>query len=170
MGVSMSNDVCGYVHPSPSPDAWTAVDDYILESELGIFKITSAELFNYPPDFLPSKGTFVFLIGDRPGYPNATYLTDYDEYDPLTSDIGFPSKSQDRVAILLEAITEIASICKAEKIVFSISDSSQIEAVRRINMSDLYEVVLSDFEKHQAPPDTLYEVFCGDVCSDVVKR
>ncbi len=158
----MSNDVCGYVHPPLSPETWAVVERYILDSELGLFKISSAELFNYPAEFSPREGAFVFLIGDRPGYPNATYLTDYDEYDPVTSDIGFPHRPQDRVKLLLKTIGEIASICKAETIVFSISDSSQIETVKRIDASDMYKVVMSDFEKHQGPPDTLYDVSFRD--------
>ncbi|WP_395609740.1 hypothetical protein [Pseudomonas sp. B22129] len=157
----MSNDVCGYVFPPPSPDAWTALDKYISESDLGIFKISSSELFNYPPYLLPSEKTFVFLIGDRPGYPNATYLTDYNQYDPLYSDIGFPSDPIERVEILLAAIFEIISICNSKKIVFSISDSSQIETIKQVDISDVADVVLSDFKRVQAPPDTLYEVFIG---------
>lgn len=45
-GVIMSNDVCGYVHPPLSTDTWAVVERYILDSELGLFKISSAELFN----------------------------------------------------------------------------------------------------------------------------
>lgn len=157
----MSNDVCGYVFPPPSPDAWVALDKYISESDLGIFKISSAELFNYPPQLLPSEETFVFLIGDRPGYPNATYLTDYNQYDPLYSDIGFPGDPVERVKILLAAIFEIVAICECKKLVFSISDSSQIEAIKQVNFSCVVDVVLSDFERAQAPPDTLYEVSIG---------
>ncbi|WP_124369148.1 MULTISPECIES: hypothetical protein [unclassified Pseudomonas] len=154
----MSNDVCGYVFPPPSPDAWVALDKYISESDLGIFKISSAELFNYPPQLLPSEETFVFLIGDRPGYPNATYLTDYNQYDPLYSDIGFPGDPVERVKILLAAIFKIIAICECKKLVFSISESSQIEVIKKIDVFSIVDVVLSDFERAQAPPDALYEV------------
>lgn len=52
----MSNDVCGYVHPPLSPETWAVVERYILDSELGLFKISSAELFNYPAEFSPREG------------------------------------------------------------------------------------------------------------------
>ncbi|WP_232109210.1 hypothetical protein [Pseudomonas poae] len=52
----MSNDVCGYVHPPLSPETWAVVERYILDSELGLFKISSAELFNYLAEFSPREG------------------------------------------------------------------------------------------------------------------
>lgn len=48
-----------------------------------------------------------------------------------------------------------------KKLVFSISDSSQIEAIKQVNVFCVVDVVLSDFERAQAPPDTLYEVSIG---------
>ncbi len=157
----MSNDVCGYVCPAPSLESWMALEKYISKSKLGIQRIRSSELFNYPSEFTPDIDTFIFLIGDRPGYPNATYLTDYNEYDPDFSDIGFPCHPKDRVKMLLGAIGDIFSICKSEKICFSITDSSQVEVVKRICFSEMFDVVIADFEKYQAPPDTLYEVRRG---------
>lgn len=42
--------------------------------------------------------------------------------------------------------------------VVSLNECEQIETVKKIQLSDLYEVIHADFEKYQAPPDTLYEI------------
>jgi hypothetical protein len=42
--------------------------------------------------------------------------------------------------------------------VVSLNECEQIETIKKIHLSDLYEVIHADFEKYQAPPDTLYEI------------
>lgn len=39
--------------------------------------------------------------------------------------------------------------------VVSLNECEQIEIIKKIH---LYEVIHADFEKYQAPPDTLYEI------------
>lgn len=111
-------------------------------------------------DFEPADNTYIFLIGDRPGCPNATYLTDYCQYDPISSydDIGFPANPGDRLDILLTVLQDIFNISGANKMVIALTECNQIETVKKIKFSELYNVIHADFEECQAPPDTLYEI------------
>ena len=101
---------------------------------------------------------FLFFIGDKLGYPNATYLIDYNEYDPEFSDIGFPSGAKERLKILLDTLTDIIRITNSKRMVVAMTECNQIETVKKINFSDFYDEVYKDFEKYQAPPDTLYDI------------
>ncbi|MCV6395342.1 hypothetical protein OFL29_33545, partial [Pseudomonas aeruginosa] len=61
-----------------------------------------------------SEKDFIFLIGDAPGYPNATYLIDYEEYDPDECDIGFSPCPKERVRILLGILTDLSLLLRAK--------------------------------------------------------
>ncbi|WP_347253686.1 hypothetical protein [Leminorella grimontii] len=154
----MSNDVCGYIVSSITREEENALTNYFFKKDLGLQQIPDNELYNFPVDLLPKDSDFIFLIGDRPGYPNATYLIDYLEYDPESSDIGFPSNPKERLNILLDALVDMIKITNAEKMVVALTDCNQIEAVKKINLSEIYDVIHADFEKYRAPPDTLYEI------------
>ncbi|AYH04839.1 hypothetical protein [Pectobacterium parmentieri] len=154
----MSNDVFGFIYPSPKGDDYKKLIDYISSIDIGVFRIGKEELFNIPHEMIPDGDIFSFLIGDRPDYPNATYLIDYCEYDPDSSVRGFPSNPKDRLNILLDVISAIFLITNPEKMLVALTDSSQIERIERINHSDIYNVISGDFEIHQGPPDTLYEI------------
>jgi hypothetical protein len=154
----MSNDVCGYIFPSLSREKEEILEEYISSKEIGISEITAEQLYNFPTEFIPSEDFFAFLIGDRPGYPNATYLIDYDEYDPETSDIGFPPGAKVRLNILLDTLVDMFRITNAQKMVVALTECNQIDTIKRIKLSELYDVIHADFEEYQAPPDTLYEI------------
>ncbi|MDY1064968.1 hypothetical protein SOJ74_16945 [Pseudomonas aeruginosa] len=153
----MSNDVCGYIkYDGVYPES--DLLEYLSKSELGVFRVPKEHLYNYPEEFLPSEKDFIFLIGDAPGYPNSTYLIDYEEYDPDECDIGFSPCPKERVRILLGILTDLSLLLRAKKLVFSVTEDSQISHVKRISIDDLDCAVISDFEKYKSPPDTLYEV------------
>lgn len=154
----MSNDVCGYISPSLSREREEILEEYISSKEIGISEITAEQLYNFPTEFTPSEDFFVFLIGDRSGYPNATYLIDYDEYDPETSGIGFPPGAKVRLNILLDTLVDMFRITNAQKMVVALTECNQIDTIKRIKLSELYDVIHADFEEYQAPPDTLYEI------------
>lgn len=156
--IIMSNDVCGYIFSSLIRERKEILEEYISSREIGISKITGEQLHNFPTEFVPSDDVFIFLIGDRPGYPNATYLIDYDEYDPETSDIGFPPGAKDRLNILLDTLADMFRITNAQKMVVALTECNQIETIKKIKISELYDVIHADFEEYQAPPDTLYEI------------
>lgn len=154
----MSNDVCGYIIPSLNRDKEILLLEYISKISIGICNINHGELYNFPEEYIPSDNYFSFLIGDKPGYPNATYLIDYNEYDPEFSDIGFPSGAKERLKILLDTLTDIIRITNSKRMVVAMTECNQIETVKKINFSDFYDEVYKDFEKYQAPPDTLYDI------------
>ncbi|WP_113625534.1 hypothetical protein [Pectobacterium peruviense] len=156
----MSNDVFGYIYPSPIGDDYKKLTNYISNLDIGVFRISKEELYNIPLEMIPEGDIFAFLIGDRPDYRNATYLIDYCEYDPDSSTIGFPSNPKDRLNILLDVLSDILSIVNPEKMLVAITDSSQIEIIKTIKPSEIHEVIGGDFEIYQEPPDTLYEIIC----------
>ncbi|EPF5869550.1 hypothetical protein ACWQEN_002426 [Morganella morganii] len=155
----MSNNIYGYLQPEiGSSIDFNALGKYVADNSLNIRVITKKELFNYPVEYLPGDGCFIFDISDGKNSINATYLIDYLEYDPETADIGFPSDPKERLNILLDTLFEMVKISSAKKMVVSLNECEQIETIKKIQLSDLYKVIHSDFEKYQAPPDTLYEI------------
>lgn len=155
----MSNDVCGYIEPVLSQDKLEKLSEFIKNSQLGINKISKKELYNYPDKLIPAYNIFSFLIGDAPGYPNATYLIDYDQYAPDT-DIGFPADPKERLDILINTLIDMIKITNASKMVVSMTECNQIETIKKISFSEMREIIHADFEAYQAPPDTLYEIIC----------
>lgn len=154
----MSNDVYGYIKPVLKESYLALLQCYIENSSINIQLITKEELFNYPSEYYPEDNCFIFDIADGSGSINATYLIDYCEYDPETSDIGFPSDPKERLNILLDTLVDMIKITNAEKMVVAITECNQIETIKRIKLSELYQVIHADFEEYQAPPDTLYEI------------
>ncbi|AZK63877.1 hypothetical protein [Pectobacterium versatile] len=156
----MSNDVFGYIYPSPIGDDYKKLTDYISNLDIGVFRISKDELYNIPLEMIPEDDVFAFLIGDRPDYRNATYLIDYCEYDPDSSTIGFPSNPKDRLNILLNVLVDFFLIVNPDRMLVALTDSSQIERIKKIRSSEIYDVIGGDFEIYQEPPDTLYEIVC----------
>ncbi|MEQ4925512.1 hypothetical protein [Proteus hauseri] len=155
----MSNNVYGYLQPEIGTTInFKALKKYMEDNYLNINEITKMELFNYPDEYLPGDECFIFDIADGKNSINATYLIDYLEYDPETADIGFPPDPKERLNILLDTLSEMINISNAKKMVVSLNECEQIETIKKIKLSELYEVIHADFEEYQAPPDTLYEI------------
>lgn len=154
----MSNDVCGYVTAELNIELAKNLADFIKKNELGIQEISKGELYNFPSNYMPVDGEYCFLIGDVPGHPNATYLIDYYQYDPVTADIGFPANPKERLDILIDTLIDIINVTKATKMVVAITECNQIDNIKKIKLLEMRDAIHADFEKYQAPPDTLYEV------------
>ncbi|OHT22747.1 hypothetical protein [Providencia stuartii] len=155
----MSNNVYGYLQPEIGTTIdFNLLEKYMVDNSLNIRVITRKELFNYPDEYLPEDGCFIFDIADGENSINATYLIDYLEYDPKTADIGFPPDPKERLNILLDTLSEMIKTSNAKKMVVSLNECEQIETIKKIRVSELYEVIHADFEEYQAPPDTLYEI------------
>ncbi|MBD2805167.1 hypothetical protein ID855_10750 [Xenorhabdus sp. ZM] len=156
----MSNEVCGYLESALNLSSKTALLEFIGKSQLGIQAISRNQVYNYPADLLPDDDFFIFLIGDVPGYHNSTYLTDDYQYDPETVDIGFPVNPKERVDILIDTLLDIIKVTHATRMVVSITECEKIEAIKKIHIDELHAVIHADFDKYQAPPDTLYDIIC----------
>ncbi|MEQ4618518.1 MAG: hypothetical protein ABN482_10760 [Corticimicrobacter sp.] len=157
-GGHVSNDVFGYVQPFPAPAAYAKLMEYVTGVGVGLIRIDRKALFNFPDEALPDGDCFAFLVGDRPDYPNATYLIDYCEYDPDDFNIGFPPDPKARLKLLLDVLSNIFSLVNPDRMFVAISDSSQIETFRKIKIHEIHEEIGHDFEIHDGPPDTLYEM------------
>lgn len=154
----MSNDVYGYIELRSNKDELFPLMNYISSCSLNIRKISKEELFGFPVELMPDKNAFVFDIADGPNSINATYLIDYNEYDPETSTIGFPPGAKDRLNILVDTLSDLFNITNAQRMVVALTVCNQIETVKKIKFTELYNVIHADFEEYQAPPDTLYEI------------
>ena len=156
----MSNDVRGYIYYLGEEDLTSLIDFIEKKYNIGIKNIGINELYNFPDIMLPNKQKqFIFVIGDDNEYFNASFLIDYIDYAP-EADIGFPNIAEDRLNILFNVMSEIIKITNASKMVISLTDSCEIETIKKINFSEMREIIQADFEAYQAPPDTLYEIIC----------
>lgn len=155
----MSSFVDGYIEPILSQIDLENLMDYIENSQLGIERIPKNELYNYPDYLIPSGNVFSFIIGDVPGYPDATYLTDYGEYAP-DADIGFPTNPKERLDILINTLIDMINITNTSKMVVSMTQCNQIETIKKIKFAEMRDVIHADFAKYQNPPNTLYEIIC----------
>lgn len=157
----MSNDVRGYINYLGEENLTSLIDSIEKKYNIGIKNIGINELYNFPDSMLPNtkQKQFIFVIGDDNEYFNASFLIDYIDYAP-EADIGFPNIAEDRLNILFNVMSEIIKITNASKMVISLTDSCEIESIKKINFSEMREIIHADFEAYQAPPDTLYEIIC----------
>ena len=157
----MSNDVRGYIYYLGEENLTSLIDFIEKKYNIGIKSIGINELYNFPDSMLPNtkQKQFIFVIGDDNEYFNASFLIDYIDYAP-EADIGFPNIAEDRLNILFNVMSEIIKITNASKMVISLTDSCEIETIKKINFSEMREIIHADFEAYQAPPDTLYEIIC----------
>lgn len=157
----MSNDVRGYIELLDRANLTLSINTIEQKHDVGIGAITVDELYNFPSSTLPNsnKINFIFVIGDDNKYYNASYLIDYLDYAP-EADIGFPVGAKDRLNILLDTLADMLKMANVQKMVVALTDCNQIETIKRINFSEMRDVIHADFEAYQAPPDTLYEIIC----------
>lgn len=154
----MSNEVYGYFEGPQIPDREAFLKLLEEKTSIGVKSISFSELYNYPEQLLPSdsESCIAFVVGDKPGRTNTTYLTDYLDYAP-GSDIGFPRQGKVRLKLLINFLKAMIREAKATRLVVAITDSSQISELKTINIEQLESVILGDFEE-SAPPDCLYDV------------
>lgn len=155
----MSLEVYGYLKNNSFLEKQELVSQIEQTTSLGFVPMPKEWLHNFPNDFLPinEKDIICFLIGDRPGKRNATYLIDFQDYDPIAN-IGLPTQCRERIKILVSAINFIIEISKTTIFLIAVTDSSQIEKFKRVKLSELLNTILKDFEEDETPPDCLYEI------------
>lgn len=154
----MSDEAYGYIYPVPHDNDYKRLSEYISSTGAGFLEIDK-NLYNFPEGIPLEKNILMFSIGDKPGYPNATYLMDcYNFYDPETSNIGFPTNPNERLNLLLDIVENIFLLSKSKKMVIVLTDSEQIESTKKISISEVRKIIGEDFKKYQGAPDTLYEI------------
>ncbi|UWQ08589.1 hypothetical protein K3X41_03090 [Aliiroseovarius crassostreae] len=154
----MSNEVYGYVNCPPQQSVAQFLRQLEQKSGIGISQIPFEELYNIPETALPKKTDvyFAFLISDKPGGKNASYLIDALDYAP-EADIGLPRLAIDRVSKLVALLKDIAKEDFVSRLVVAICDSSNIEDVMFLKADQLEDVIGDDL-KYNSPPDRVYFV------------
>lgn len=158
----MSNEVYGYLEGKETSNGHMLLQSLQEKTGIGIQSIPVAELYNYPKEMLPSneEGCVAFIIGDKPGKTNTTYLTDYMDY-ASDADIGFPCNGKERLKLLIDLFVTMINETCATRFIVAITDSSQIEEVKTVSFDQINSVIFRDFEEH-APPDCLYDIVLSD--------
>ena len=154
----MSNEVYGYIESAVVSD-WAKTFSKIEDKTgIGIKLIPKSELYNFPENVLPGETveSAAFIIGDSPGKANATYLADYQDYAP-DAEIGFPVSGKERLALLINMIMVTIEETKSSRFVVAITDSSQVDDVKKVDVSGFENMVVRDFEGF-APPDCVYDI------------
>ena len=155
----MSNEAYGYLEFSNYRPHEKLIESFQRATGLGLTSIPVSELHNFPENLLPKNQNhaFCFIIGDRPGSLNATYLMDYLDYAPEAK-IDLPKQGRERVNLLVKALTFLTEEAKPEGFLIALTDSSQIEEIKTVDISELFEIITGDFEEDSGPPNCLYHV------------
>lgn len=155
----MSDEAFGYTYPVPCDSDYNNLLEYVSSVGAGFFEIEEKSLYNFPEEIAPKDNCLMFIIGDKPGYPNATYLMDcYNFYDPESSSIGFSTNPNERLNLLLDIIENVFLLLKSKKMIIVLTDSGQVDAIKKISISEVRKVIGKDFKIYQGAPDTLYEI------------
>ena len=154
----MSNEVYGIIQMKSAPVQKTRLfKKSIKDFGISIHEIDHTELYNFPERHAGlSKNELAFAITDRAGSRNATYLIDYIDYVE-GAEIGLPLKGKERLNILINLINSLFNSFSIEQLLIAITDSSQIEEVKEIDLSNMKDVFYDDFEE-MAPPCILYSI------------
>ena len=153
----MSNEVYGYVK---SPNITDTADFFKKNEEslgIGIQEISIEELYNFPEGMLPKANDkfFAFIVGDRPGKTNASYLTDYMDYSN-EADIGLPRLGVERLNLLVEFFESVISRLSPDGFAVAITESNQVDFVKEVYAAELRTEIYKDFEFFQGSPDCIY--------------
>ena len=155
----MSKEAFGYVYPLPDKDKYEALMSYVGHLGVGFSRMEKNELYNVPESFMEEKDILPFIIGDRPGYHNTTYLMDcYYHYDPISSTIKFPADPRCRLKLFLDIIVNVFTLLDCQKMIIILTDGGQVESIKKIKVSEVIKIIGEDFMRYQGPPDILYEI------------
>lgn len=155
----MSSEVYGYVVSSEVFDWKECFFSIEKKTGIGIAQIDKSQLYNFCEDILPNESLsfMAFIIGDKPGKKNTTYLTDYQDYS-IEANIGLPLGKKQRLNLLIDMFMTVIKDTKASRFVVAINDSSQVDEVKKVNLEELAVVIKKDFEE-LGLPDCIYDVF-----------
>lgn len=154
--IIMSNFVYGYAVLAGAKQQFQDIKK-LIEAELpiGVHPTTKGELFGFEESEMPGESEFVFLVGDSPESDVASYLIDFIDYVE-GGNIGLPLSGKDRLEILHAFVQKLFVTCAASKVLLAVTDSSQIEERKPVALEEFFEVLVSDFEEYDDPPDCLY--------------
>ena len=127
--------------------------------KIGISEIRPFQLSNFPDNLFYeyNKNCISFCLGDKPGKNRASYLLDFIDY-AKNADIGMPYKAIDRVEILIESIFSIITSLNLVRIVIALTDSCEIEELKKVKLENLKKEIISDFETLKDVPGKIYDV------------
>ena len=156
----MSNEVYGFADfndPTACPSDRVAI--LKRSTSLGIEEIAPNELYNFPSMYQPASNSMVFMVTDRAGSRNATYLIDFENYSP-NANIGLPVDARERLELLIAVIESLFTACTAGRVCIAVTDSSQIEECKTATPESIRSLLRADFEQ-LAPPCCLYIIEHG---------
>lgn len=154
----MSKEIYGYLENPEISDGEFFLKSIEEKTGLGVSPMPVTELYNYPRSMLPldADKSIGFIIGDKPGKINATYLIDCNDFAPH-ADIGLPLESKARLKLLTHLLVFMFEESKAARFMVAITDSSQIAEVKIVDIKQLEALIVADFQAF-SPPDCLYSV------------
>ncbi|MDI1434918.1 hypothetical protein [Polyangium sorediatum] len=152
----MSNDVYGFVATQHPNETRAFLEAAASRRNIGVKFIMADELFNFPPEVLPTGNHVAFVVGDRGGKESADYLTDMVDYAPGALE-GLSASGEQRLSLLVDWIEEIGRHRATEWIYIAMTECSEIESHERVGLDGLRGQLMSDFRQH-APPNRLYVV------------
>lgn len=154
----MSNEVYGYCNYTKEVDLSNIAKMIESHTGIGVVPIPINQLFNFPLHMLPQNEVYIFsfCLGDFPGKVNATYLIDYLNYAPEAK-IGLPLNGAERLALLASCIRTIINLLGANNFKIALTDSSQIEEIKSVSVSDFLPLIITD-SNECAPPNCLYDL------------
>ena len=150
----MSNCAYGYVLTSHVERVSQLLEAAAQRANIGLEFIADRELFNFPDASLPRTPHVTFLLGDRPGKNTVTYLADLIDYAPDAS-IGLPLRGEDRLAILIDWLVEVAKEPDVVLLAIAICESNEIEEQVQVPVGRARARMQDDFIQY-APPNKLY--------------
>jgi len=154
----MSNETYGFIELSSQNADSELFARLEKDTNIGIARIPESELYNFPADIINSGSQFIpFIVGDRPGKSNTTYLTDFRNYDADYS-MALPRFGRERINLLIQFLLTLIDRSAAARLVVAITEGSQIEDRKMLKKQELGETLMADFERCDAPPDCLYDV------------
>ncbi len=157
----MSNEVYGYLKKFSKTDWSEFFEEMERNSGIGIKEIPMSELHSFPQEVMPinNVGCAAFVVGDRPGKTNTSYLTDYADYDS-DANLGLPNDGRERLDLLIGLFAIMMRECMPGRFVVLITECGQVEAVKVVEAQDLGSQIRRDFERFSAPSDYIYDVAC----------
>ena len=153
----MSNDIVGVLYVrSDSTSAVDLLNSVAAESVLGVtvVAVDEAQSRLVPHPVAVHTGSAGFIVADRKGGSNASYLIDGTDY-VSDAKIGLPLRSSDRLQLLFDLLSGILASPALAQVSIALMDCGQIEEVKATTPSAMEETIRHDMLEY-SPPDTLY--------------
>lgn len=153
---SVTNFIYGFADFATELDETDLRQSLGENTPLGVFSERKDQLHGFPPELSPSDQAFLFAIGDSTRWPVATYLLDYQDYDPA-ADIGLPISAYARLALLVTLLTRMFDDFGAIRVVVLLTLCSEVDEIKHISVKELSQTFHADCEI-ESPPCLLYVI------------